>query len=119
MNAHQRRVHARRVHMLLPLSAEVQLKPLLGREVYVYGLISANRTLDSAAIGQVASATVAKHCRTPHTVDLELTSHDGETATIQTTLRGIRLVNPADRKPRPWWAELRRRNRAAARARNR
>lgn len=111
MNAHDRRKASRRRHMALPLGKEVCVRALLGRRVYCYGAMSCTVTIDAETLSKFASAKVSRHVR-PSTgghVDLMLTSKHGDEQQISTSVRGLRLKNPADRAARPWWADLRRR----------
>jgi hypothetical protein len=121
MNAHQRRVAARRRHMLLPLTKEVMLSGLPGRLVYSYRL-GLEIIMTSQVLTDVVSATIHRHISSKNHVngrlDLRLTDKDGKETVICTSTRGIRLKNPLDRAPRPWWAETMRKHRAAARSRS-
>ncbi len=113
MNAHDRRKASRSRHMTLPLGKEVCVGVLLGRRVYAYGALHCTVTIDAETLAKFASAKVARHIR-PSTgghVDLMLTSKHGDEQQISTSVRGIRLKNPADRAARPWWVDLNRRNR--------
>lgn len=114
MNAHDRRKASRSRHMALPLGKEVCVGPLLGRCVYAYGPLGCNVTIDAETLAKFAAAKVSRHVRpkTGGLVDLVLTSKHGDEQCISTSMRGIRLKNPADRAMRPWWSAQLRRSRA-------
>lgn len=116
MNAHQRRKTSRCDHMLLPLGKRIDFNALQGRTVYAYGALSCHIAMDSRAMDQIGSATVHRHFR--GLIDLLLISRDGVKQVIQTSKRGIRLLDSADRAPRPWWVETRRKHAAAAKQRS-
>lgn len=118
MNSHQRRTASRRRHMLLPLSKEVALSSLRGRQVYSYRM-GCDITLNEKVMTQIATATVHRHIgpQKGGRLDLLLVDHDGSQSSICLSMRGIRLKNPADRAPRPHWVERLRKHRAAARGR--
>ena len=113
MNAHQRRKNSRHNHMVLPLSKPIRIQSLRGRRVYAYGGFSAFATIDDEILALIESATVHRHLGNG-TIDLLLTTTQGKQHCIQTSMRGIRLVNESDRAPRPWWSQLRRKAKAGA-----
>lgn len=116
MNAHQRRKESRRLHMQYPLGKQVRLGALLGRSVYAYGRVSAMVTINAVTLVRIDCAKVNRHVRCGHggLIDLVLVSHSGDEQVISTSARGLRLVNPSDRAPRPWWVETRRKHKAQA-----
>lgn len=119
MNSHQRRKASRRAHMLLPLSAAIDLRPLIGRTVYVYGRHGINVELTANLMHGVVSGRVTRHLFNKHHagsgehagVDILLTHKNGTEESVRTTMRGLRLKNKADRAPRPYWVNLRRAHR--------
>ena len=111
MNSHQRRKASRRAHMLLPLGKQVEVRHLIGRNVYVYGRHSRRADLtEFVMFGVIGSGEHAG-------VDLTLSHANGTQEVIRTSARGLRLVNPTDSAPRPWWVETKRRHVAEAKAR--
>lgn len=113
MNAHQRRKNSRHNHMALPLGKAIRIQSLRGRRVYAYGGLSAYATIDDEIIALIESATVYQHLGNG-TLVLMLTTHQHKQHCIQTSMRGIQLVNKSDRAPRPWWSQLRRDAKAGA-----
>lgn len=107
MNAHQRRKDSRRRHMLLPVGAALDPTCLRSRLVYVLGKYQREMFIPKSWVG--FSVKIDRHIY-PHGVTVEGTLPEGEVVTFNTTIAGLLLLNPADRKPRPWWSELRRRN---------
>jgi hypothetical protein len=85
-------------------------------DVYAYGYISGDFTIDSTALHKISSATVNRHVRCGHggRVDLLLIGPDAEEQIISTSSRGIKLINPEDRAPRPWWVDTRKAHLARA-----
>lgn len=112
MNAYQRRKDARRVHMTLPLGKAVVFSALTGRWVYAYGRISAKIKLMPEQMRLVSRATVNRHYH--GLIDLLLVSTTGDEQIVQTSMKGLRLVNPSDKAARPWWVETRRKHAVAA-----
>lgn len=114
MNSHQRRKVSRCRHMLLPLGKEVRLEPLLNRHVYAYGSYSRTVKIDHTAWRRMAIAIIHRHVNPRHGggIDLLLKTQEGLEVCINTSPRGIRLKNPADRAIRPWWSSPQRRRSA-------
>lgn len=112
MNAHDRRKESRRRHMAMPIGKEVRLSDLAGRWVYTYGRISAKIKMTPDQLGLAIRATVNRHYR--GLIDLLLVNKAGDEQIVQTSMRGLRLVNPADKAARPWWVETRRKHAARA-----
>jgi hypothetical protein len=93
MNSHQRRVFARRKHMLLPLGKEVHIK--------IYGIES-----------MLEKTTVFRHRNggmgtgSPYRVDIRMQYKDGTVRVHDFRVTLVHLKNPADRAPRPWWSQM-------------
>lgn len=102
MNAHQRRVTARRRHMDLPLGKEVDLRSLGARRMYFYRL--GRVELYSALRVALVSARVSRHIRPWRACDLALTAANGAEEQARVSTRGLRLLDQRDRAARPWWA---------------
>lgn len=92
--------------MLLPLGKAVDWRCLLGRTVYVLGVHQRDSHIQPEWDHAGAIAKIGRHIF-PHGVTLDITMPDGEEIYANTNLAGLRLLNPADRAPRPWWATLR------------
>jgi hypothetical protein len=108
MNSHQRRKDSRRRHMALPLSKEIDPLCLRGHIVYVLGKYQRKEYIPLDWKTDGCTARISRHIF-PHGVTLDIIRPDGEEIYANTTTAGLRLLKSADRAPRPWWAELRRR----------
>lgn len=116
MNSHQRRKASRRRHMLLPLGKEVRVGGLLGRRVYAYGRFGYDFTIYADDLEKIVTASVHRHVN-PNIggkIDLKLKTRDGREQIICTSMRGLRLKNPKDRAPRPFWVAMFRRVKGGA-----
>lgn len=116
MNAHDRRKESRRRHMAMPLGKEVRLSDLAGRWVYAYGRLSTKIKMTPDQLVRATRATVNRHYR--GLIDLLLINKAGDEQIVQTSMKGLRLVNPADKAARPWWVETHRKHAAAAKQRS-
>lgn len=113
MNAHQRRIHVRARHMLLPLSKEIDTRQLMGRRVYVYGRSEQYLHVLNAS-HQITSARTTRHVKPFNKVDLDLTSAlSDKVERVCVAAHGLRVKNVLDRAARPWWADTARKHKAA------
>lgn len=94
MNSKQRRVSMRLKHMLLPLGKEV--------------VISAPgwwKPAEKYTVFRHRSGNGRRGTGDPHRVDIRLQYHDGSHSVRDALIADVRLKNPLDRAPRPWWSE--------------